>query len=94
MQGISRALYEEVSFNGKEVVSTDWVTYPILRFKDSPGFTPVIVQRLDKPCLGSGEPPTCPIIGSVANAFFDATGVRMQEFPLTPKRVLAALGKR
>jgi nicotinate dehydrogenase subunit B len=91
VQGVSRLLYEEVRFSKSYVTSVDWVTYPILRFKDSPGFTPVIVQRLDKPCLGSGEPPTCPIIGSVANAFFDATGVRLHEAPFTPARVRATL---
>jgi nicotinate dehydrogenase subunit B len=62
-----------------------------MRFKDSPGFTPVIVQRTDKPSLGSGEPPTCPIIGAVANAFYDATGVRLHEAPFTPARVRATL---
>jgi CO/xanthine dehydrogenase Mo-binding subunit len=91
VQGVSRLLYEEVRFSKSYVTSVDWVTYPILRFKDSPGFTPVIVQRLDKPCLGSGEPPTCPIIGSVANAFYDATGVRLHEAPFTPARVRATL---
>ena len=91
VQGVSRLLYEEVRFNKSYVTSTDWVTYPILRFKDSPGFTPVVVQRTDQPCLGSGEPPTCPIIGSVANAFFDATGVRLHEAPFTPARVRATL---
>jgi nicotinate dehydrogenase subunit B len=91
VQGVSRLLYEEVRFNKSYVTSTDWVTYPILRFKDSPGFTPVIVQRLDQRSLGSGEPPTCPIIGSVANAFFDATGVRMHEAPFTPARVRGTL---
>ena len=91
VQGVSRLLYEEVRFNKSYVTSTDWVTYPILRFKDSPGFTPVIVQRTDKPSLGSGEPPTCPIIGAVANAFYDATGVRLHEAPFTPARVRATL---
>jgi nicotinate dehydrogenase subunit B len=91
VQGVSRLLYEEVRFNKSYVTSVDWVTYPILRFKDSPGFTPVIVQRTDKPSLGSGEPPTCPIIGSVANAFYDATGVRLHEAPFTPARVRATL---
>ena len=73
------------------VTSTDWVTYPILRFKDSPGFTPIVVQRTDQPSLGSGEPPTCPIIGAIANAFYDATGVRLHEAPFTPSRVRATL---
>ena len=53
--------------------------------------TNVLVQRTDQPSLGSGEPPTCPIIGAIANAFFDATGVRMHEAPFTPGRVRATL---
>ena len=91
MQGVSRALSEEIRFSKSYVTSTDWVTYPILRFKDSPGFTAVIVQRTDQPSLGSGEPPTCPIVGAIANAFYDATGVRMHEAPFTPARVRATL---
>jgi len=91
VQGASRALWEEVEFNKNQVTSVDWVTYPIMRFKDSPKVTNVLVQRLDQPSLGSGEPVTCPIVGAIANAFFDATGVRMHEAPLTPGRVRATL---
>jgi CO/xanthine dehydrogenase Mo-binding subunit len=91
VQGVSRALWEEIRFDKSYVTSQDWVTYPILRFKDSPAFTPVVVQRTDQPSLGSGEPPTCPIIGAIANAFFDATGVRLHEAPFTPARVRATL---
>ena len=91
IQGTSRALYEEVTFNKNQVTSIDWVSYPILRFKDSPNVTNVLVQRTDQPSLGSGEPPTCPIIGAIANAFYDATGVRLHEAPFTPGRVRATL---
>jgi nicotinate dehydrogenase subunit B len=91
IQGVSRALWEEIRFDKSYVTSSDWVTYPIMRFKDSPDFTPVIVQRTDQPSLGSGEPPTCPIIGAIANAFYDATGVRLHEAPFTPARVRATL---
>jgi len=91
VQGISRALNEQIRFNKSYVTSTDWVTYGHLRFKDSPGYTSVIVQRTDKPSLGSGEPPTCPIVGAIANAFYDATGVRLHEAPFTPARVRATL---
>ena len=76
IQGTSRALCEEVTFNKNQVTSLDWVTYPILRFKDAPAVTNVVVQRTDQPSLGSGEPVTCPIVGAIANAFYDATGVR------------------
>jgi len=91
IQGASRALWEEVTFNKNNVTSIDWVTYPILRFKDHPAVTNVLVQRTDQPSLGSGEPVTCPLTGSIANAFFDATGVRMHECPMTPGRVRATL---
>ena len=90
-QSTSRALWEEVTFNKNNVTSIDWVTYPILRFKDAPALTTVLVQRTDQPSLGSGEPVTCPTIGAIANAFFDATGVRMHEAPMTPGRVRATL---
>ena len=91
IQGASRALWEEMTFNTNQITSIDWVTYPILRFKDSPAVTNVLVQRTDQPSLGSGEPVTCPVIGAIANAFYDATGVRMHEAPLTPGRVRATL---
>ncbi len=91
IQGTSRALYEEVTFNKNQVTSVDWVTYPILRFADAPQVTHVLVQRLDQPSLGSGEPVTCPCVGAIANAFYDATGVRLHEAPLTPGRVRATL---
>jgi len=104
MQGISRALHEEVSFNGKEVVSTDWVTYPILRFRDAPKITLTALSRTDVPdpsgsgsrTTGAGEPALVPMAPAIANAFFDATGVRIREAPMTPARVrnwLRAAGK-
>jgi nicotinate dehydrogenase subunit B len=89
--GLSRVLTEEVRFNTKRVTSLDFVTYPILRFKDAPKVTNVVVQRTDKLPLGAAEPPVGPIGAAVANAFFDATGVRIREAPLTPGRVRATL---
>jgi nicotinate dehydrogenase subunit B len=91
IQGTSRALSEEVTFNKNQVTSIDWIGYPILRIKDAPQVTNVLVQRTDQPSLGSGEPVTCPLTGAIANAFFDATGVRMHECPMTPGRVRATL---
>ncbi len=87
IMGVSRALNEAVSFNKQRVTSLDWVTYPILRFKDAPTITNVVVQRLDKLPTGAGEPPICPIPAAIANAFFDATGVRIRTGPMTPARV-------
>ena len=91
VQGSSRALWEGVTFNTKRQTSLDWTTYPILRFKDSPLVYTKIVQRTDLAPTGSGEPPTCPVPASIANAFFDATGVRIREAPMTPARVRATL---
>jgi CO/xanthine dehydrogenase Mo-binding subunit len=91
VQGVSRALHEQVRFDKRRVTSLDWVSYPILRFRDHPKVTNVIVQRLDQVPLGAGEPSTTPIAAAIANAFFDATGVRIRTVPMTPARVRATL---
>jgi len=91
IMGASRALSEAVIFNKAQVTSLDWVTYPIMRFKESPRTYYSIVQRTDLVPTGSGEPPAAPIPASIANAFFDATGVRIREAPMTPARVRAVL---
>lgn len=91
VQAASRLLKEEVTFNKTNVTSLDWNSYPILRFEECPEVTPIVVQRLDERSTGAGEEVMAAAAGAIACAFFDATGVRMTEFPLTPKRVLAAL---
>jgi CO/xanthine dehydrogenase Mo-binding subunit len=87
----SRALLEQVKFTTKNVTSTDWVTYPILRFHDAPGVTPIVVQRTDLPSEGAGEESQSALVAAVANAFFDATGVRLYNQPMSPSYVRAAL---
>jgi nicotinate dehydrogenase subunit B len=91
VQTVSRMLKEEITFNTTNVTSLDWNTYPILRFEECPAITPIVVQRLNERSTGAGEEVMAGAAAAIANAFFDATGVRMQEYPLTPKRVLAAL---
>ncbi len=91
IMGTSRTLFETVAFDKKRVTGLDWVTYPILRFKDHPNITYTVTQRLDLPSSGAGEPPDAAIPPAIANAFFDATGVRIRETPLTPARVRAVL---
>ena len=93
VQTASRMFKEEVTFSATNVTSLDWSTYPILRFEESPEVTAVVVQRLDQRSTGAGEEVMAAAAAAIANAFFDATGVRMREYPLTPKRVLAALGR-
>jgi CO/xanthine dehydrogenase Mo-binding subunit len=91
VQTASRMLLEEVTFNQTRVTSLDWQTYPVLRFEDCPAVTPVIVQRLNERSTGAGEETMAAAAAAIANAFFDATGKRMERYPLTPTRVLAAL---
>ena len=91
IMGTSRALHEEVAFDRYRSTSLDWSTYPIMRFKDHPKVSTAIVQRADLASTGSGEPPQAPIVAAIANAFFDATGVRIREAPMTPGRVRAVL---
>jgi CO/xanthine dehydrogenase Mo-binding subunit len=93
VQTVSRLLLEEVKFNETGVTTLDWNTYPVLRFEECPEVTPVVVQRLTERSSGAGEETMAAGSAAIANAFFDATGVRMEEYPLTPARVLAALKK-
>ena len=94
IQGVSRAMYEEVTFdtNGG-VTSLDWATYPILRFPDLPELEIVLINRPEMEPLGAGEGAIIPPPAAIANAIFDATGVRLREGPFTPKRVLAGMKK-
>jgi len=91
VQAVSRMLLEEITFNETNVTSLDWNSYPILRFQDCPEITPIVVQRIDEPSSGAGEEVMAAAAGAIANAFFDATGIQMEEYPMTPVRVLAAL---
>jgi nicotinate dehydrogenase subunit B len=93
VQAASRMLKEEVTFNTTNVTSLDWNGYPILRFEECPEVTPIVVQRLDQKSTGGGEELLGPAAAAIANALFDATGIRLQEYPLSPDRVLAALGR-
>jgi CO/xanthine dehydrogenase Mo-binding subunit len=91
VQTASRMLLEEVRFDNSRVTSLDWQSYPILRMADCPEVRGVIVQRLGERSTGAGEETMAAAAAAIANAFYDATGVRMERFPLLPERVLAAL---
>jgi CO/xanthine dehydrogenase Mo-binding subunit len=91
LQGLSRALLEEVKFDRSHITTTDWVSHPIMRFSDVPKVHVEIVDRPDLPLNGAGEMGSMPVAGAVANAICDATGVRIRRVPFTPARVLAAL---
>ncbi|MCZ6774107.1 MAG: molybdopterin-dependent oxidoreductase [Proteobacteria bacterium] len=92
LQAASRTLFEEVKFNDKMVESDDWESYPILEASDAP--KEIKIAHINRPELGprgAGEPATRVAPPAIANAFFDATGVRMRRVPLTPERVKVAL---
>jgi CO/xanthine dehydrogenase Mo-binding subunit len=93
-QSVSRMLKEEVTFDKSNVTSLDWVSYPVLRFAEHPDVVPVVVQRLEEPATGAGEEVMGATAAAVANAVFDAIGVRLRQYPMTPERVRAALGTR
>src|SRR5262249_22190654 len=94
IQATSRVLKEEVTFDNSGVTSLDWVSYPVLRFAEHPQVTAVVMQRLDEPSTGAGEEVMGATAGAIANAFFDATGVRLRQYPMTPERVKAALAAK
>jgi nicotinate dehydrogenase subunit B len=91
VHGASLALREEVQFNQTNVTSLDWNSYQTLRFAEHPAVTPIVVQQIHEPSSGAGEEVLPAVVAAIGNAFFDATGVRMRRYPLTPPRVLAAL---
>ena len=92
VQGMSRTLWEEVKFDTKNVTSTDWLSYPILDITEAPESVEVVaINRPEMPPQGAGEPSIRTIASAIANAVYDATGVRIRRAPLTPDRVKAAL---
>ena len=91
VQTTGRMLYEETTFDARGVTSLDWSSYRIARFEDVPQIVPIVVQRVTEPCSGAGEEAMAAAAAAIGNAFFDATGVRMRTFPMTPVRVLERL---
>jgi nicotinate dehydrogenase subunit B len=91
IQSTSRALMEQVSFDRSSVTSREWGAYPIIRFPEIPNIDVLMLPRQDQPPLGVGESASVPSAAAIANAIFDATGVRFRELPFTPERILAGL---
>ena len=98
LHSVSRALYEEARFDDAKMLTVDWVSSPTLTHADVPERIDILQvngdprpDRPDLPHYGAGETICKPMLAAVANAVFDATGVRMRRLPLTPARVLAAL---
>jgi nicotinate dehydrogenase subunit B len=92
VQGLSRVLFEEITFDAGAVTSVDWQSYPILETAQAPrSIEVVLLNRPDAPPTGAGEAMIRPVAAALGNAVFDATGVRIRRAPLTPERVRAAL---
>jgi nicotinate dehydrogenase subunit B len=92
VQGTSRALSEEVAFDRARVISTDWASYPILDITEAPEAVDIVLlNRPDLPPAGAGESSIRPVAAALANAVFDASGVRLRRAPLTPERLKPAL---
>jgi nicotinate dehydrogenase subunit B len=91
IQSASWTLKEQVAFDRHGVISTDWYSYPILRFHDAPKIETVLLNRPGQPYLGAGEGAQGPVPAAIANAIFDAAGIRLRRIPFTPERVKAAL---
>ena len=92
VQGTSRALSEEVAFDRAKVTSTDWLSYPILDITEAPEAVDIVlINRPELPPAGAGESSIRPVAAALANAVFDATGVRLRRAPLTPQQLKPAL---
>jgi len=92
VQATSRTLWEEVKFDQNSVTSVDWLTYPILEVTEAPALIDVVL--IDHPEIapsGAGEASTRPVAAAIANAIFDATGVRIRRVPFSPGNVKSAL---
>ena len=86
MQATSRSLHEEVRFDTHKVTSVDWQTYPILDITEAPEkIDIVLLDHPEIPPTGAGEPSSRPVAGAIANAIFDATGVRLRRAPFRPE---------
>ncbi len=91
IQTVSRVLMEEVKWTGSDIESVDWASYPIVRFNEVPKVHTVLIDQPGTPSWGAGEQTPTTIPAAIANAVFDATGVRLRTIPFTPESVKLAL---
>jgi CO/xanthine dehydrogenase Mo-binding subunit len=91
IQGLSRALMEETTFDKNNVTSTDWESYPILDMMERPQSVEIVlINRKNLAPTGAGEGSMRPVTAAVGNAIYDATGIRLRQAPFTPERLRAS----
>jgi len=90
----SYTLGEEILWSNGWIVTASFGDYKPMAMTDVPEIEAHVIQDLTLPSQGAGEPPAVPLSAAVANAVYDAIGVRLRELPLTPERVLAAIAKQ
>jgi len=91
VQSMGRVLKEEVTFDRSNVTSMDWKSYPVARWSDIPEVEIILLNHLEAPSTGAGEPSSRPTAAAIDNAIFDVTGVRLRQAPLTAAKIKAAL---
>jgi nicotinate dehydrogenase subunit B len=91
IQTVSRVLMERVAHDTQRVTSVDWATYPISRFGEIPKVSIALIDRPSEVAWGVGEPAAVPVPAAIANAIFDAVGVRVRSVPLSRKELAAAI---
>ena len=93
VQAASWTLLEAVTWDRDGITSRDWQSYPILRFDNIPEIDTVLLDRPEEPYLGAGEAACGPTGAAIANAVFDATGIRVRRLPLTPQSLRQAASR-
>ena len=93
VQAASWTLFEEVKFDARGITSVDWESYPILGFDSAPKIETLILDRPELPMLGAGEAAQNPTPAAIANAIYDATGLRLRDIPFTPEKILSRLNQ-
>jgi nicotinate dehydrogenase subunit B len=93
LQGLGGALFEAIKFEDGRIVNARFADYRVPRFRDLPSIDTVLVNRPDLAPAGAGETPIVGIAPAIANAIFDATGVRLRALPLVPEGLPAATAR-
>lgn len=87
IQSASWTLKEEVKFDGEEVLSQDWESYPILKFSEIPKIETILIDRPNEKPLGAGEATQGPTSAAISNAVYNAIGVRLRRIPFTAENL-------